>query len=158
LISDGGKKLEEFERRVEAALERNNYEELKGLVREISALEIMQVHPLSSSPLLSEREVYELRVKYDQLKRSANYRAILISDGGNTLENFRRRVKVALEHNDNKKLEGLVKEISALQIMQVYPDSSSSLFLEREACRLKAKYQSMIEEVQRRLRKLRSST
>jgi hypothetical protein len=74
LISDGGKRLEEFKKRVKAALERNNYEELKGLVKEIS----------------------------DQLKRSADYRAILISEGGNTLEQFRRRVKAALERSETR--------------------------------------------------------
>ena len=101
LISDGGNTLENFRRRVQAALNRNyNKEqledlvkELEDLVNEISALKIMQVCPRPSSPLISEREAYELRVEYDKL----NYQAILITEGGNTLEQFRRRVQAALE-------------------------------------------------------------
>ena len=130
LISDGGKKLEQFKRRVEEVLERNDYEELKGLVQEIS----------------------------DELKRSVNYQAILILDGGNKLEQFKRRVEEALKLNDYEELKGLVQKISALEIMQVYPDKSSSLPPERKAYELKAEYQSMIEEVQGKLEKLRSST
>jgi hypothetical protein len=158
LISDGGKKLEEFRRRVQVALENNDnkgprdlVQELRDLVREILALEIMQVHPFSSSTIPSEREAYELRVEYDQLRRSADYQAILILYGGNKLEEFRARVKAALKRDDDKELGDLVREISKLEIMQVHPSPSSLLFSEKEACRLKAKYQSMIEEVQRRL-------
>ena len=130
LISDEGNKLEQFKRRVEEVLERNDYEELKGLVQEIS----------------------------DELKRSVNYQAILILDGGNKLEQFKRRVEEALKLNDYEELKGLVQKISALEIMQVYPDKSSSLPPERKAYELKAEYQSMIEEVQGKLEKLRSST
>jgi len=158
LISEGGKKLEQFKERVQAALKRNNYRELKDLVNEISALKIMLVFPSPSSRVLSEREACELKAEYDQLRRSANYQAILISEGGNKLKDFEKRVQEALRSNDEKKLEDLVKEISALEIMLVFPSPSSRVLSEREACELKAKYQSMIEEVQRRLRKLRSST
>jgi len=117
----------------------------------------MQVYPSRLSPLISEREAYELRVEYDKL----NYQAILITEGGNTLEQFRRRVQAALESNDEKELESLAQEISALKIMQVFPISSSRVLSEREAYELKAEYQRMIEmikEAQRRLRKLGPST
>ena len=172
LISDEGNKLEQFKERVQAALERNNYEELKGLIKEISALKIMQVCPRPSSPLISEREAYELRVEYDKL----NYQAILITEGGNTLEKFKERVQAALERSDDKEqlekkqledlvreLEGLVQEIFALKIMQVYPRPSSPLISEREAYELKVEYKRMIEmigeaQIKLRLRKLRSST
>ena len=170
LISEGRNKLEQFKERVQAALERNNYEELKGLIKEISALKIMQVCPRPSSPLISEREAYELRVEYDKL----NYQAILISDGGKKLEQFKERVKAALERSDDKEqlekkqlenlvkeLKGLVQEISALKIMQVHPSPSSSLPPEIEACKLQAEYKrmiEMIEEAQRELRKLGPST
>ena len=174
LILDGGDKLKKFKERVQAALERSDdkeqlekkqledlVKELKGLVREISALEIMQVFPSPSSPLPQEIEACKLRDEYDELKRSANYQAILILDGGNTLEQFRRRVQAALESNDEKELESLAQEISALKIMQVFPISSSRVLSEREAYELKAEYQRMIEmikEAQRRLRKLGPST
>ena len=176
MILDGGKKLEQFKERVQAALERSDdkeqlekkqledlVNELKGLVQEISALEIMQVFPSPSSPLPPEIEACELRDEYDELKRSANYQAILISDGGNTLEQFRRRVKEALESNNYKELKGLVREISALEIMQVFPSPSSPLPQEIEACKLEAEYKRMIEmigeaQIKLRLRKLRSST
>ena len=170
LILDGGNTLEKFKERVQAALERNNYEELKGLIKEISALKIMQVCPRPSSPLISEREAYELRVEYDKL----NYQAILITEGGNTLEKFKERVQAALERSDDKEqlekkqledlvreLEGLVQEIFALKIMQVYPRPSSPLISEREAYELKVEYKrmiEMIEEAQRELRKLGPST
>jgi len=170
LILDGGNTLEKFKERVQAALERNNYEELKGLIKEISALKIMQVCPRPSSPLISEREAYELRVEYDKL----NYQAILITEGGNTLEQFKERVQAALERSDDKEqlekkqledlvreLEGLVQEIFALKIMQVYPRPSSPLISEREAYELKVEYKrmiEMIEEAQRELRKLGPST
>ena len=170
LNSEGGKKLEQFKKRVQAALGRNNYEELKGLVEKISALKIMQVCPRPSSPLISEREAYELRVEYDKL----NYQAILITEGGNTLEQFKERVQAALERSDDKEqlekkqledlvreLEGLVQEIFALKIMQVYPRPSSPLISEREAYELKVEYKrmiEMIEEAQRELRKLGPST
>ena len=170
LITEGGNTLEKFKERVQAALERNNYEELKGLIKEISALKIMQVCPRPSSPLISEREAYELRVEYDKL----NYQAILITEGGNTLEKFKERVQAALERSDDKEqlekkqledlvreLEGLVQEIFALKIMQVYPRPSSPLISEREAYELKVEYKrmiEMIEEAQRELRKLGPST
>jgi primosomal protein N'' len=185
LISEGGNTLEQYRRRVQAALERSDdkeqfekkqledlVKELEGLVREISALEIMQVHPNRSSLVLSERKAYELRVEYDKL----NYQAILISDGGKKLEQFKERVKAALERSDDKEqfekkqledlvkeLEGLVREISALEIMQVHPSPSSSLPPEIEACKLQAEYKRMIEmieeaQIKLRLRKLRSST
>ena len=172
LITEGGNTLEKFKERVQAALERNNYEELKGLIKEISALKIMQVCPRPSSPLISEREAYELRVEYDKL----NYQAILITEGGNTLEQFKERVQAALERSDDKEqlekkqledlvreLEGLVQEIFALKIMQVYPRPSSPLISEREAYELKVEYKRMIEmigeaQIKLRLRKLRSST
>jgi len=171
LISDEGNKLEQFKERVQAALERNNYEELKGLIKEISALKIMQVCPRPSSPLISEREAYELRVEYDKL----NYQAILITEGGNTLEKFKERVQAALERSDDKEqlekkqledlvreLEGLVQEIFALKIMQVYPSSYSPFIPEEiEAYELQVEYQrmiEMIEEAQRELRKLGPST
>jgi len=67
LILDGGNKLKKFKRHVQAALGRNNYEELKGLIEEISALKIMQVYPRPSSPLISEREAYELKVEYKRM-------------------------------------------------------------------------------------------
>jgi len=130
LISDGGKKLEQFKRRVEEVLERNDYEELKGLVQEIS----------------------------DELKRSVNYQAILILDGGNKLEQFKRRVEEVLERNDYEELKGLVQKISALEIMQVYPDQSSLLLSEREACELKAEYGKLKRGIEEALRKLRPST
>jgi len=87
----------------------------------------------------------------------------LILDGGNKLKKFRKRVKAALERSDDKKqledsvkeLEGLVQEISALKIMQVYPKPSSLILSIKEAYKLKAEYKRMIEEA---LRKLRSST
>jgi len=71
LILDGGKKLEQFRRRVQAALNNNNYEELEGLVGEISALEIMQVSPNRLSIVLSEREAYELQAEYRRLIEKA---------------------------------------------------------------------------------------
>jgi len=157
LITEGGNTLEQFRRRVQAALESNDEKELESLAQEISALKIMQVYPSRLSPLISEREAYELRVEYDKL----NYQAILITEGGNTLEQFRRRVQAALESNDEKELESLAQEISALKIMQVFPISSSRVLSEREAYELKAEYQRMIEmikEAQRRLRKLGPST
>ena len=89
--------------------------------------------------------------------RATHFQLALLLDGGNTLEQFRERVRAAL-NNNNEELEGLVGEISALEIMQVYPDKSSSLPPERKAYELKAEYQSMIEEVQGKLEKLRSST
>ena len=171
LILNGGNTLEQFRERVRAALNNNN-EELEGLVGEISALKIMQVYPRPSSPLISEREAYELRVEYDKL----NYQAILISDGGKKLEQFKERVKAALERSDDKEqlekkqlenlvkeLKGLVQEISALKIMQVHPSPSSSLPPEIEACKLQAEYKRMIEmieeaQIKLRLRKLRPST
>ena len=166
LLLDGGNTLEQFRERVRAALNNNN-EELEGLVGEISALKIMQVYPRPSSPLISEREAYELRVEYDKL----NYQAILISDGGKKLEQFKERVKAALERSDDKEqlenlvkeLKGLVQEISALKIMQVHPSPSSSLPPEIEACKLQAEYKRMIEmieeaQIKLRLRKLRPST
>ena len=161
LISEGRNKLEQFKERVQAALERNNYEELKGLVEEISALKIMQVYPSRSSPFPSEREAWKLIFEYHLLKRVLYYQIILSSEGGNTLEQFRRRVQAALESNDEKELESLAQEISALKIMQVFPISSSRVLSEREAYELKAEYQRMIEmikEAQRRLRKLGPST
>ena len=160
LISEGRNKLEQFKERVQAALKRNNYEELEDLVEEISALKIMQVYPFSSSTIISERKACELRVEYDQLRSSAHYQAILILEGGNTLEQFRRRVQAALKRNNYEELEDLVEEISALKIMKVYPFSSSTIISERKACELKAEYQRMTEEAlgKLRLRKLRSST
>ena len=62
---------------------------------------------------------------------------------------------------NEKELESLAQEISALKIMQVFPISSSRVLSEREAYELKAEYQRMIEmikEAQRRLRKLGPST
>ena len=174
LISDGGNTLENFRRRVQAALERNNYEELKGLVEEISALKIMQVYPSRSSPFPSEREAWKLIFEYHLLKRVLYYQIILSSEGGNTLEQFKERVQAALERSDDKEqlekkqledlvreLEGLVQEIFALKIMQVYPRPSSPLISEREAYELKVEYKrmiEMIEEAQRELRKLGPST
>ena len=162
LILEGGNTLEQFRRRVQAALRPKNDKELKGLIREILALKIMQMqfYPDQSSPLLPEIEAYKLRVEYEQLKRGVYYQIILNSEGGNTLEQFRERVRAALNNNNNnnEELEGLVKKILALEIMQVFPDKSSSLPPERKAYELKAEYQSMIEEVQGKLEKLRSST
>ena len=150
--------------------------ELEGLVREMSALEIMQVFPSPSSPLPPEIEACKLRDEYDELKRSANYQAILISEGGDKLKKFKERVKAALERSDDKEqlekkqlenlvkeLKGLVQEISALKIMQVHPSPSSSLPPEIEACKLQAEYKRMIEmieeaQIKLRLRKLRPST
>jgi len=86
----------------------------------------------------------------------------LILNGGNTLEQFRERVRAAL-NNNNEELEGLVGEISALEIMQVSPNRLSIVLSEREAYKLQAEYKSMIEmieeaQIKLRLRKLRSST
>ena len=161
LSSEGGNTLEQFKERVQAALESNDEKELESLAQEISALKIMQVYLSPSSPFSSEIQAYELRVEYDKLKRVLYYQIILITEGGNTLEQFRRRVQAALESNDEKELESLAQEISALKIMQVFPISSSRVLSEREAYELKAEYQRMIEmikEAQRRLRKLGPST
>ena len=143
LILEGGNNLEKFRERVQTAIKRNNYEELTGLVREISALKIMQVYPSSSSPILSEREAYKLKAKYDKLRRIANYQAILISEGGNNLEKFRERVQTAIESNNYEELKGLVEKILALKIMLFYPSSSSSFLPEREAYELKAEYDEL---------------
>ena len=80
MILDGGKKLEQFKERVQAALERSDdkeqlekkqledlVRELEGLAQEIFALKIMQVYPRPSSPLISEREAYELKVEYKRM-------------------------------------------------------------------------------------------
>ena len=161
LISEGGKKLEQFRERVQAAIESNNYKELKGLVEKILALKIMLFYPSSSSSFLPEREAYELKAEYDELKLIAYYQAVLILDGGEKLEQFRERVQAALGSNNYKELEGLIQEISALEIMQVYINPSSSLPPEEKAYKLKTEYQRMIEmikEAQKELRKLRSST
>ena len=161
LISDEGNKLEQFKERVQAAIESNNYKELKGLVEKILALKIMLFYPSSSSSFLPEREAYELKAEYDELKLIAYYQAVLILDGGEKLEQFRERVQAALGSNNYKELEGLIQEISALEIMQVYINPSSSLPPEEKAYKLKTEYQRMIEmikEAQKELRKLRSST
>ena len=94
--------------------------------------------------------------------RATHFQLALLLDGGNTLEQFRERVRAAL-NNNNEELEGLVGEISALKIMQVYPRPSSPLISEREAYELKVEYKRMIEmigeaQIKLRLRKLRSST
>ena len=142
------------------------WEAVKELIEEIQNLPYLD--PKEDGDLINklEAKLKQNSPEKSLINHTARCQLALISDGGNTLENFRRRVQAALNRNYNKEqledlvkeLEDLVNEISALKIMQVYPDSSSSLFSEREACELKAKYQSMIEEVQRRLRKLRSST
>ena len=80
MILDGGKKLEQFKERVQAALERSDdkeqlekkqledlVRELESLAQEISALKIMQVFPISSSRVLSEREAYELKAEYQRM-------------------------------------------------------------------------------------------
>jgi len=156
LILDGGNKLKKFKRHVQAALIHNDDKKLKGLVQEISALEIMQLSPSLSSSFISEREAWKLIIQYDKLK----YQAILTLEGGNTLEQFKERVQAAL--NNYEELEGLVQEISALEIMQVYPSSYSPFIPEEiEAYELQVEYQRMIEmikEAQRRLRKLGPST
>ena len=125
-------------------------------------------------------ELAKLSQNSSQLEEPLNlvprYQLALISEGGNTLEQYRRRVQAALERSDDKEqfekkqledlvkeLEGLVREISALEIMQVHPSPSSSLPPEIEACKLQAEYKRMIEmieeaQIKLRLRKLRSST
>ena len=112
---------------------------------------------LAELPKLAKliQNLYQLEKPLNLVPRG---QSTLISDEGNKLEQFKRRVEEVLERNDYEELKGLVQKISALEIMQVYPDQSSLLLSEREACELKAKYQSMIKEVQRRLRELRSST
>jgi hypothetical protein len=88
----------------------------------------------------------------------------LLLDGGNKLKEFRKRVKAALKREDDKEqlekkqledlvkeLKGLVQEISASKIMQVYPSRFSILLSEIEAYKLKAEYQSMIEKVREKL-------
>ena len=156
LILDGGNKLKKFKRHVQAALIHNDDKKLKGLVQEISALEIMQLSPSLSSSFISEREAWKLIIQYDKLK----YQAILTLEGGNTLEQFKERVQAAL--NNYEELEGLVQEISALEIMQVYPSSYSPFIPEEiEAYELQVEYQRMIEmikEAQKELRKLGPST
>jgi len=92
----------------------------------------------------------------------ARFQLALILDGGNKLKKFKRHVQAALIHNDDKKLKGLVQEISALEIMQVYPSSYSPFIPEEiEAYELQVEYQRMIEmikEAQKELRKLGPST
>jgi len=109
-------------------------------------------------------ELAKLSQNSSQLEEPLNlvprYQLALISEGGNTLEQFRRRVQAALNNNNYEELEGLVGEISALEIMQVSPNRLSLVRSEREACELKTEYQRMSEKAQGklRLRKLRSST
>ena len=148
LILDGGNKLEKFKERVQAALIHNDDKELKGLIEEISALKIMQVYARPSSPLLLEREAWELIFKYNLLKLALYYQIILNSEGGNKLEKFKERVQAA---NNYEELRGLVKQILALKIMQIYPDRLIPFFSEKEAYKLKAEYRRVIEEAERQL-------
>jgi hypothetical protein len=92
--------------------------------------------------------------------RHVHFQLALLLDGGNKLEEFKRRVQAALELNDDKEqledlvkeLEDLVLEMSALKIMQVYPISSSPVPQEKEAYELQAEYRRMIEKVREKLR------
>jgi len=150
-------------------------EAAKELIEEIQNL--LYLDPKKDGDLINKlQNLLEISLKEISLKtRAAHFQLALILDGGKKLEQFRRRVQAALKRNDDKEqledlvkeLEGLVREISSLKIMQVYPDQSSLLLSERKVYKLKAEYQSMIEEVQReleklekleKLRKLRSST
>jgi len=100
-------------------------------------------------------ELAKLSQNSSQLEEPLNlvprYQLALISEGGNTLEQFKERVKAALNNNNYEELKGLIEEISALKIMQVYPSRFSILLSEIEAYKLKAEYRRVIEEAERQL-------
>ena len=139
-------------------LDREAAEELIKKIKNLPYLD-----PKEDGDLINKLQslLKKISLKEISLKtRAAHFQLALILNGGNTLEQFRERVRAAL-NNNNEELEGLVGEISALKIMQVCPRPSSPLISEREAYELKVEYKrmiEMIEEAQRELRKLGPST
>ena len=131
-------------------------EAVKELIEEIQ--NSLYLDPEKNGDLINKLQSLPETYLEDNIAR---FQLALILDGGNKLKKFKRHVQAALIHNDDKKLKGLVQEISALEIMQLSPSLSSSLPQEIEACELQVEYQRMIEmikEAQRRLRKLGPST
>jgi len=94
---------------------------------------------------LNQKNLYRLETP---LRFIAYCQLALISDGGKKLEQFKERVKAA---NNYEELRGLVKQILALKIMQIYPDRLIPFFSEKEAYKLKAEYRRVIEEAERKL-------
>ena len=94
---------------------------------------------------LNQKNLYRLETP---LRFIAYCQLALISDGGKKLEQFKERVKAA---NNYEELRGLVKQILALKIMQIYPDQLIPFFSEKEAYKLKAEYRRVIEEAERQL-------
>ena len=94
---------------------------------------------------LNQKNLYRLETP---LRFIAYCQLALISDGGKKLEQFKERVKAA---NNYEELRGLVKQILALKIMQIYPDRLIPFFSEKEAYKLKAEYRRVIEEAERQL-------
>ena len=97
---------------------------------------------------LNQKNLYKLEIP---LRFIAYCQLALILDGGDKLKKFKERVKAALERNDYEELRGLVKQILALKIMQIYPDRLIPFFSEKEAYKLKAEYRRVIEEAERQL-------
>jgi len=127
-------------------------EAAEELIKKIKNL--LYLDPKEDGDLINKLQSLLKKISLEEISlktRTAHFRLALILNGGNTLEQFKERVQAALGSNNYKEFEGLIQEISALEIMQVYPSRFSILLSEIEAYKLKAEYRRVIEEAERQL-------
>jgi len=127
-------------------------EAAEELIKKIKNL--LYLDPKEDGDLINKLQSLLKKISLEEISlktRTAHFQLALILNGGNTLEQFKERVQAALGSNNYKEFEGLIQEISALEIMQVYPSRFSILLSEIEAYKLKAEYRRVIEEAERQL-------